>query len=446
MAVETKPRTARRTLIIIGAVALVLLVALFFWRRRGSAEPHFDTAAVQRGRLIARVTATGTLSALVTVQVGSQVSGRIAQINVDFNSPVKKGDLIAKIDPQLFDAAVEQAKANYLEAKGNLGKSKVQAVDAERQRIRSKTLLQKELISQADYDTTETNKLAADAQVEVSAGAVEQAKAALHQAQVNLAYTSIISPIDGTVISRNVDVGQTVAASLQAPTLFTIAENLKKMQVDTNVAEADVGRLEPGMIATFTVDAYPSERFQGRIRQIRNAPQTVQNVVTYDAVIDVDNSALKLKPGMTTNVTVVVAEKDDVLKVSNSALRFKPGPELLQMQMRAAGMQGGKDGAPAGQRVAGRAPGEARRFGGGRPVDGSGELGTPPPANEKTVWVLRDNRPVPVTIKTGISDGTLSEVMAGALNEGDQVITAMAGGGGDQPRGPGGPRGGPRLF
>jgi HlyD family secretion protein len=199
------------------------------------------------------------------------------------------------------------------------------------------------------------------------------------------------------------------------------------------------------MIATFTVDAYPSERFQGRIRQIRNAPQTVQNVVTYDAVIDVDNSALKLKPGMTTNVTVVVAEKDDVLKVSNSALRFKPGPELLQMQMRSAGMQGGKDGAPAGQRVAGRAPGEARRFGAGRPVDGSGELGTPPPANEKTVWVLRDKRPVPLTIKTGISDGTLSEVVAGALNEGDQVITAMAGGAGDQPRGPGGPRG-PRLF
>jgi HlyD family secretion protein len=445
MAVETKPRTARRTLMIIGAVALVLLVAFFFWRRRGSAEPRFDTAVVQRGRLIARVTATGTLSALVTVQVGSQVSGRIAQLNVDFNSPVKKGDLIAKIDPQLFDAAVEQARANFIEAKGNLSKSKAQAVDAQRQLNRSKTLLERQLISQADYDTTETNKLAADAQVDVSAGAVEVAKAALHQAQVNLAYTSIISPIDGTVISRNVDVGQTVAASLQAPTLFTIAENLKKMQVDTNVAEADVGRLEPGMIATFTVDAYPNERFQGRIRQIRNAPQTVQNVVTYDAVIDVDNSALKLKPGMTTNVTVVVAEKDDVLKVSNSALRFKPGPELLQMQMRSAGMQGGKEGAAGGQRVAGRAPGEARRFGGGRPVDGSAEVGTPPPANEKTVWVLRDNRPVPVSVKTGISDGTLSEVMAGPLNEGDQVITAMAGGGGDQPRGPGGPRG-PRLF
>src|SRR5215831_18677170 len=441
MAVETKPRTARRTLMIIGAIALVLLVALFFWRRRGSAEPHFDTASVQRGRLIARVTATGTLSALVTVQVGSQVSGRIAQLNVDFNSPVKKGDLIAKIDPQLFDATVEQAKANYLEAKGNLSKSKAQAADAERQLVRSKTLLQRQLISQADYDTTETNKLAADAQVEVSVGAVAQAKAALHQAEVNLAYTSIISPIDGTVISRNVDVGQTVAASLQAPTLFTIAENLKKMQVDTNVAEADVGRLEPGMVASFTVDAYPNERFQGRIRQIRNAPQTVQNVVTYDAVIDVDNSDLKLKPGMTTNVTVIVAEKDDVLKVPNAALRFKPPPELIQEQIRVAAHPGGKD-AGGGQRVAGRAPGgEARRP--PRPVEAGGEIGAPAAPNEKTVWVLKDGRPIPVSIRTGISDGTLTEVVSGPMSEGDQLITAALGGG--DGRGPGGPRG-PRFF
>jgi HlyD family secretion protein len=442
MAVETKPRTARRTLVIVGAIALIALVALFLWRRRGPPEPHFDTAAVQRGRLIARVTATGTLSALVTVQVGSQVSGRIALLKVDFNSPVKKGDLIAKIDPQIFEAAVEQARANYLEAKGNLAKSRAQAMDAQRQLSRAKTLLQRELISQADHDTTETTKLAADAQVEVSLGAVEQARAALHQAEINLAYTSIISPIDGMVISRNVDVGQTVAASLQAPTLFTIAENLKKMQVDTNIAEADVGRLTPGMVATFTVDAYPNERFQGKIRQIRNAPQTVQNVVTYDAVIDVDNSDLKLKPGMTTNVTVVVAQKDDVLKVSNSALRFKPSAEL--MQLRFASNQGPKDGAPGAQRVAGRAPSEGRRLGMGRAAEGSAEIAAQP--NEKTVWVLRENRPVPVSIQTGISDGTVSEIMGGVLSEGDQVITAMVGGGGEQRGGAPGPRGGPRLF
>jgi HlyD family secretion protein len=441
MAVDTKPRTPKRALLVLGAILLVGVGAFFAFGRRGTPPPRFDTATVQRGRLVARVTATGTLSALVTVQVGTQVSGRIAQLKVDFNSPVKKGDLIAKIDPQMFEASVEQARANYLEAKGNLAKSKAQAFDAKRQLTRADLLLKKELISQADHDTTETAKLAAEAQVEVSLGAVEQARAALHLAEINLAYTSIISPIDGTVISRNVDVGQTVAASLAAPTLFIIAENLKKMQVDTNVAEADVGRLTPGMTAVFTVDAYPNERFQGRIRQIRNAPQTVQNVVTYDAVIDVDNSDLKLRPGMTTNVTVVVAEKDEVLKLSNAALRFKPPPELLQQQqMRPGPNQAAREGAGA-QKVAGRAPPEARRFGGGRPGEGGAEVPAAPIANERMVWVLRENRPVPVSVKTGISDGTVSEVTAGPLSEGDQVITAVASGDGR-----GGPRGGPRLF
>ncbi len=440
MAVETKPRSRRRILAVGGAILLVALAGFWLLRRRGPAAPRFETAAVQRGRLISRVTATGTLSALVTVQVGTQVSGRIALLNVDFNSPVKKGELIAKIDPQLFEAALEQARANYVEAKANLAKSKAQALDAKRQLGRGDTLLQKQLISQAERDTLETGKLAADAQVEVSAGAVEQARAALHQAEINLAYTSIISPIDGTVISRNVDVGQTVAASLQAPTLFTIAENLKKMQVDTNVAEADVGRLTPAMIATFTVDAYPNERFQGKIRQIRNAPQTVQNVVTYDAVIDVDNSDLKLKPGMTTNVTVIVAEKDDVLKVPNAALRFKPPPELVQEQIRVAAHPGAKD-AGSGQRVAGRAPGlEGRRP--PRPLEAGGEIGAPASPNEKTVWVLREGRPIPVSIRTGISDGTLTEVVSGPMSEGDQLITAALGGGDGR-----GPRsGGPRFF
>src|SRR5262249_47328909 len=290
----TERRFGKRAIWIAVTLLVLVAVGLVWLRRRGaSQEPRFDTVSVQRGRLIAKVTATGTLSALVTVQVGSQVSGRIAKLNVDFNSPVTKDQLIAKIDPQLFEAAVEQSRANYVAAKGNLERAKAQAIDAQRQAARSKDLLAKNLISQADYDTTETNALAAKAQVEASNGAVEQARAALHQAQINLEYTSIISPINGVVISRNVDVGQTVAASLQAPTLFTIAEDLKKMEVHTNVAEADVGKLSAGMVVTFTVDAYPNERFQGRIRQIRNAAQTIQNVVTYDAVIDVDNRDLK---------------------------------------------------------------------------------------------------------------------------------------------------------
>ena len=264
---------------------------------------HYDTVKVDTGRIVAKVTATGTVSALVTVQVGSQVSGRIQYLYVDFNAPVKKGQLIAKIDPQLFEAATEQARANLGAAQGNLTKAKAQAVDADRQYRRSRALVARQLIAQAEVDTAQTNAEVAIAQVEAAKGSVAQAQAALHQAQINLAYTDIVSPTNGVVISRNVDVGQTVAASLQAPILFLIAEDLAKMQVDSSVAEADVGKLRANMPATFTVDAYPGERFTGTVRQIRNAPQAVQNVVTYDAVIDVDNSALKLKPGMTANIT-----------------------------------------------------------------------------------------------------------------------------------------------
>ncbi|MCU1276758.1 MAG: secretion protein HlyD, partial [bacterium] len=313
--------------------ALVVLVAgaavYFFLHGRKPAAVHYETAKVTRGNITARVTATGTLSALVTVQVGSQVSGRISQINVDFNSPVKKGQVVARIDPQLFAAAMENAKANVAAAEGQLAQSKANAKNAELQRQRSRKLREQNLVAQADLDTAEATADAAVANVAMQTGQLAQARAQMHQAQVNLDYTTIISPTDGTVISRAVDVGQTVAASLQAPTLFTIAQDLTKMQVDTSVAEADVGKLKPQMAATFTVDAYPAERFRGTVRQIRNAPTTVQNVVTYDAVIDVDNSDLKLKPGMTANVTFVFAEKRDSLRVANAALRFKPPAELL---------------------------------------------------------------------------------------------------------------------
>src|SRR5690242_2777614 len=316
--------------LIIGAIALTAAGGgVFAWTRNAKpAAPKFETVKVDQGRIVARVTATGTLSALVTVQVGSQVSGRIQQLFADFNSQVKKGQVIAKIDPELFKAAVEQAKANYTAAKGNLEKAQAQAVDADRQYERAKALAEKQLIATADRDTAESTAAAARAQVAASQGAVAQANASMHQAEVNLEYSTIKSPIDGVVISRSVDVGQTVAASLQAPTLFTIAEDLGKMQVDTSVAEADVGKLRPDMPATFLVDAYPQERFRGRVRQIRNAPQTVQNVVTYDAVIDVDNPDLKLKPGMTANVTFVFAEKNDVVRVPNAALRFRPPSDL----------------------------------------------------------------------------------------------------------------------
>jgi HlyD family secretion protein len=360
------------------------------------------------------VTATGTVSALVTVLVGSQISGRIAHLGVDFNSEVKKGQVIAKIDPELFRAAREQARANYIAAKGNLAKAKAQAEDAMRQAERSKELASRELIALADRDTAVSTAAAAKAQVEASEGSLKQAEASLHSAEVNLTYTTIVSPIDGVVISRSVDVGQTVAASLQAPTLFTIAEDLKKMQVDTNVAEADVGKLQPGMPASFTVDAYPSERFRGKVRQIRNAPQTVQNVVTYDAVIDVDNAELKLKPGMTANVTFIVADHADSVRLANAALRFRPPADLLPKSAASASAGNRASGAKAA------GDGSERRTGRGR-AGGAGER----TLDSRSVWLLRGNLPEQRSIRVGVTDGSFTELVEGDVKPGDSLITGV---------------------
>jgi HlyD family secretion protein len=416
---------SKRTKVLIAAAAALLVMGLAGWRwsaGNGKQKPQIETAKVERGRIVAKVTATGTLSAIVTVQVGSQVSGRIAELHADFNSEVKKGQLIAKIDPQLFQASVDQARANLLAAQGNVAKARAQAVDAQRQADRNKALVEKKLIAQADYDTAQSNADASVAAVQAALGSEAQARASLTQASVNLAYTDIRSPTNGTVISRNVDVGQTVAASLAAPTIFVIAEDLKKMQVDTSVAEADVGRLEPGMAASFTVDAYPALVFKGQVRQIRNAPQTVQNVVTYDAVIDVDNPELKLKPGMTANVTFVYAEKQDVLKVPNAALRFKPPPGTFGgAGSGARGAGRGEGGGAAGPGAAG--PGAASGPGGrAAKADGGAE-----PVDRRTIWVVKEETPTPARIRTGISDGTSTELVEGDLQAGDTVVTDAVG-------------------
>ncbi len=407
----------RNWMLAAAGVALVLAVGGFLLTRKGgNAGPtRFETTAADRGRVVARVTATGTLSALVTVQVGSQVSGRVAELAADFNSQVKKGDLLARIDPQLFEANREQARANFVAAQANLTKAKVQAEEAQRQAERSHNLLERKLIAQAEYDTARANADAARAQVEASGGSLQQARASLNQAEVNLQYTRILSPINGVVISRSVELGQTVAASLQAPTLFVLAEDLRKMQVDTSVSEADIGKLKDGMPAYFTVDAYPSERFAGKLRQIRNAPTTVQNVVTYNAIIDVENPELKLKPGMTANVTFIYANQEDVLRVPNAALRFRPPPELLG---RAGGGGGGGGPGAAGRR--GGPGGGTGGSGGGRRGGMGGELDPP---DKRTVWVLRDGQPVPMPVRVGASDGSVTEVVSGELKEGDSVIT-----------------------
>jgi HlyD family secretion protein len=387
-------RRKKRFLLPLGlaVVAAVAVGGYFLARTRRTDPPRFETAAVDRGPIIAKITATGTLSALVTVQVGSQVSGRILKLFVDFNSVVKKGDLIAQIDPELFDAALAQAKASLLSAEASVAKDKVQVFDTERTHKRMKELRAQNLIAQSDADTAETAFLAAKAQLQADEANVAQNKANLHQAEVNLTYTNIYAPISGMVIQRSVDVGQTVAASFQAPVLFTIAEDLTHIQVDTNIAESDVGKLADKMVATFTVDAYPNESFQGVIRQIRNAAQTLQNVVTYDAVIDVENKDLKLRPGMTANVTVVYAERKDVVRIPNAALRFR----------LPASMAGTK----------------------GRPGE-TGATSTLPKPGERTVYTAKDNKPIAATIRVGVTDGTTSELVDGSLQPGDELITGL---------------------
>ena len=442
------------------AVIALVAIGLVTWKivvKRRSAKPavQWETTAVDRGRVVARVTATGVLSALVTVQVGSQVSGRIQQLFVDFNSPVKKGQVIAKIDPQLFQAALEQARANYAAAQGTLLKAKVQANQAEIDFKRQQSLSERKLVAQADFDTARSNLDAAKAQVAINVGNLQQAKAALNQARVNLAYTTIVSPTDGVVISRSVDVGQTVAAAMSAPTIFIIAEDLRKMQVDTSVAEADVGKLTAGMDATFVVDAFPGERFKGKVRQIRNAAQTLQNVVTYDAVIDVDNGELKLRPGMTANVNFVFANREDVLRIPNAALRYRPSAEVLAELGLDAKKMRGADGSGEGNMRSGKGGKSGKDGKDGK--DGKRDPGASGTSDEtpdrRAVWKLFDGLPQMVRIKSGTTDGTKTEVVDGPLAEGDQVITdgSLPAGSskpsaGMLPGAPAAPRGGGRPF
>jgi HlyD family secretion protein len=361
---------------IIGAIIISVAVAGFFLLRGRGNEPQFRTDKVVRGDIEMAVTATGTVNPVTTVLVGTQVSGTIKNIYVDFNSPVKKGQLIAQIDPALFEAQVNQARANLLSAKANLEKAEATSVDAKRTMERNKELLAKNLVAQSDFDTAETNHETAKASVSAAKSQVAQSEAALSSAETNLFYTKIVSPVDGIVVSRNVDVGQTVAASFQTPTLFSIAQDLTKMQIDTNVAEADIGNVKVGQDVEFTVDAYSDITFKGKVWQVRNAPITVQNVVTYDVVIQVDNPELKLKPGMTANVSIIISLKKDVLKIPNAALRFMPVESSKpSTQQKGAG-----------------------------------------------VWILEQGKPKRVPVSTGISDGSYTELVSGKISEGQEVI------------------------
>ena len=389
----------KRILIGVVTIAVLSVLALIVFRGKGE-EPQFRTERVSRGDVLSTVTATGTVNPVTTVLVGTQVSGTIKGLYVDFNSPVKKGKMIARIDPALFEAQVNQAKANSLSAKANLEKAVAALVDAKRTRDRNKELFSKNLIARSDLDTAETNYETANASVSAAKAQVAQTEAALSLAETNLQYTKIVSPLDGIVVSRNVDVGQTVAASFQTPTLFSIAQDLTKMQIDASVDEADIGDLKVGQDVQFTVDAYPDIAFKGKVWQVRNAPITVQNVVTYDVVIKVNNPEFKLKPGMTANVSIVVSIKKDVLKIPNAALRFKPSVK----------------GMPVSEK---KGPG---------------------------VWILEKDKPKRIPVSLGISDGNYTELVTGKIKEGQKVIVESL----TKTKGPSGTSSsgtrGPRMF
>jgi HlyD family secretion protein len=395
----------KKYLIILAVVLLISGIAGFFYLKR-TPEVSYKTARIERGTIVSTVAATGNLSAVTTVQVGTQVSGTIQKLYVDYNSRVKKGQAIAEIDPSLFNASIEQSQGNFLSAEANLQKAKVTLTDTERTINRNKKLLADGIISQSDYDVAETAWQSARTSVKSAEGSVTQTRGSLMQSRTNLRYSVIRSPVDGVIISRAIDVGQTVAASFQTPTLFTIAQDLTKMQIEVSVDEADISRIQLDQKTSFTVDSYPEQGFLGKVVQIRNAPVINQNVVTYIVVVNVDNTDLKLKPGMTANVSIEVARKEDVLKLPPAALRFKPKS---------------KGDEPKEKRQAGAPSPGAGREAGGKPGGRKGNGG-------QQVYILKENRPVAVPVKTGIANNSSIELAESTLKEGDEVIIEQIGG------------------
>jgi HlyD family secretion protein len=341
--------------------ALVTLVALsiiggsvyaYLTFRRAGPEPTVQTAAVTRGDVADTVGATGTLQAVTSVQVGTQVSGTVMELHADFNSLVRKGQVLARLDPSLFETQIEQARANLIRAQAELERLRVTLDDARTKLSRAKELASKQLIAQTELDTAEVTVRSTEAGIRSAEASVTQAQASLNQNRVNLQHTVITAPIDGLVVSRNVDVGQTVAASMNAPTLYVLAADLTKMQVVANLDESDVGRIRPGQHVTFRVDAYPADDFTGRVAQVRLQPIVQQNVVTYATVIDVQNPELKLKPGMTANVNIEIARRSDVVRVPNAALRFRPTNEIFAALGQAPPAPGGGRGDMTGRSTA----------------------------------------------------------------------------------------------
>jgi len=398
---------------IIGSIAIIV-VGYTFIQKGENNKLEYQTAKIKRGDLKQVVMATGSLSPITQVEVGSQVSGRIAKLYADFNSRVKKGQVVAEIEQSLFITRVKQAEANYKMAEAALHKAKVNLMTMKRKYKRAVELFKKGMLSEEERDAAEDAYLSAQADLRSAEARLAETKAALDSAKVDLEHTVITSPVDGIVIARNVDVGQTVAASFQAPVLFLIANDLTKMQVDCNVDEADIGKVKEGQRATFVVDAYPEELFSGRVVQVRFNPVEVQNVVTYDTIIEVENPDLKLRPGMTATVSIITAERKDVLLVPNKALEFKPpnlSPEKLREELakRFRRERGENINSPRSQQanLKGRRAGGRRRF--------------------KVIWLLKEGKLVPTPVVIGISNDNYTEIVRGRVEEGDVVVVGVRG-------------------
>lgn len=377
--------TMKRTLLAVVLLVLVGAAGRAYYIRNSAAEVEVSTAPLTRGNIVEIVSANGALQGVTTVQVGSQVSGTISWLGADFNSIVRKGQVIARLDQSLLQAELEQARANAAKAAADLERARVTLADAEQKFARANQLDQRQLLPKSDVDAARLAVDIARAEVQSSQAQLVQAQASVNQARVNLDHTVITAPIDGIVIQRQVDVGQTVAASLQSPTIFAIAADLTKMEVNASVDESDIGRIRKGQKVTFTVDAYPDEQFSGVVEQVRLQPTVVQNVTTYSTIISAPNPELKLKPGMTASVKVAIARRDNVTRVPSTALRFKPSADVF------AALNQPVEEAGPGQRV----------------------------------WMFVNQTLKPVSVRTGITDGPQTELVSPELPPGTEVVTGV---------------------
>jgi len=372
-------RNPKRPWLIAGLALLLVsaIAATTWWTFADRSTIHYVALPVAKGAVIRTVTATGTVNPELTIIVGTAVSGIIQELNCDYNTQVRKGQVCARIDPRPYQSVVDQNRANLAVASAQLEKDKANLTYTQLSLGRAATLVQTHAVSQDAYDSAKSTHEQALAQIKFDEATIQQRQASLDAAQVNLDYTSIVSPVDGTVVSRNVTMGQTVAASFQTPTLFLIATDLTRMEVDANVSESDIGGIRIKNKATFTVDAYPRRTFEGAVAQVRQSPQTVQNVVTYDIVISVNNSDLTLMPGMTAASRIIVDQRTDAIRVPNQALRYVPSGQAGAVQ-----------------------------------------------SGHAQVWVLRDGNPASIPVVTGLDDDSFTEIVSGDLKPGDFVITA----------------------